>query len=400
MEITGITTATMANTEVPVSSLDERIKFFQNEPQSALATQEYFVNMGPQHPSTHGVLRLVLKMDGETVRETIPVLGYVHRGMEKKAEYIGYRQQVHLTDRLDYLCALMNNWVMADAVERAMKIELNDRILTLRTIIAELQRIQSHQLWWGVFGMDLGAFTPFLYGFRDREKITAIFEDTMGARLTMNYIQPGGLMYDIHPEFPRKVKDFLKYFKPILNEYDELFTGNVIVHQRLKGIGILDGKTAISVGASGPVLRASGVSYDLRKSDPYGVYSKTQFEVPVGTTGDCWDRYIVRMQEMRESIRIVEQLIDNIPEGPTMVMKFGAKIRIPEGIYYNQMETARGILGVMLVADGTEKPYRLHFRTPNFNNLWSVISMAKGLRLADLVAILSSVDIVVPDIDR
>ncbi|MBL7671997.1 MAG: NADH-quinone oxidoreductase subunit D [Bdellovibrionaceae bacterium] len=400
MEITGMTAATMANTEVPVSSLDERINFFQNEPQSALATQEYFVNMGPQHPSTHGVLRLVLKMDGETVREIIPVLGYVHRGMEKKAEYIGYRQQVHLTDRLDYLCALMNNWVMADAVERAMKIELNDRILTLRTIIAELQRIQSHQLWWGVFGMDLGAFTPFLYGFRDREKITAIFEDTMGARLTMNYIQPGGLMYDIHPEFPRKVKDFLKYFKPILNEYDELFTGNVIVHQRLKGIGILDGKTAISVGASGPVLRASGVSYDLRKSDPYGVYSKAQFEVPVGTTGDCWDRYIVRMQEMRESIRIVEQLIDNIPEGPTMVMKFGAKIRIPEGIYYNQMETARGILGVMLVADGTEKPYRLHFRTPNFNNLWSVISMAKGLRLADLVAILSSVDIVVPDIDR
>lgn len=396
MEITGIE----KNTKIQISSLDERIKFSQAESQSALATQEYFVNMGPQHPSTHGVLRLVLKMDGETVREIIPVLGYVHRGMEKKAEFIGYRQQVHLTDRLDYLCALMNNWVMADAVERAMKIELNDRILTLRTIIAELQRIQSHQLWWGVFGMDLGAFTPFLYGFRDREKITAIFEDTMGARLTMNYIQPGGLMYDIHPEFPRKVKAFLKYFKPILNEYDELFTGNVIVHQRLKGIGLLDGKTALGVGVTGPVLRASGISHDLRKSEPYGVYSKTQFEVPVGTTGDCWDRYMVRMQEMRESIRILEQLIDNIPEGPTMVMKFGAKIRIPEGTYYNQMETARGILGVLIVADGTEKPTRLHFRTPNFNNLWSIISMAKGLRLADLVAILSSVDIVVPDIDR
>jgi NADH-quinone oxidoreductase subunit D len=390
----------MEISEIPVSSLDERIKFSQGESQSALATQEYFVNMGPQHPSTHGVLRLVLKMDGETVREIIPVLGYVHRGMEKKAEYIGYRQQVHLTDRLDYLCALMNNWVMADAVERAMKIELNDRILTLRTIIAELQRIQSHQLWWGVFGMDLGAFTPFLYGFRDREKITAIFEDTMGARLTMNYIQPGGLMYDIHPEFPRKVKAFLKYFKPILDEYDELFTGNVIVHQRLKGIGPLDGKTALAVGVTGPVLRASGIAHDLRKSAPYGVYHKTEFAVPIGTTGDCWDRYIVRMEEMRESIKIVEQLIDNIPEGPTMVMKFGAKIRVPEGTYYNQMETARGILGVMLVADGTEKPYRLHFRTPNFNNLWSVISMAKGLRLADLVAILSSVDIVVPDIDR
>ncbi len=390
----------MEISEIPVSSLDERIKFSQGESQSALATQEYFVNMGPQHPSTHGVLRLVLKMDGETVREIIPVLGYVHRGMEKKAEYIGYRQQVHLTDRLDYLCALMNNWVMADAVERAMKIELNDRILTLRTIIAELQRIQSHQLWWGVFGMDLGAFTPFLYGFRDREKITAIFEDTMGARLTMNYIQPGGLMYDIHPEFPRKVKAFLKYFKPILDEYDELFTGNVIVHQRLKGIGPLDGKTALAVGVTGPVLRASGIAHDLRKSAPYGVYHKTEFAVPIGTTGDCWDRYIVRMEEMRESIKIVEQLIDNIPEGPTMVMKFGAKIRVPEGTYYNQMETARGVLGVMMVADGTEKPYRLHFRTPNFNNLWSIMSMAKGLRLADLVAILSSVDIVVPDIDR
>ena len=386
--------------EIVVGSLDGKIKQAQADAGSALATQEYFVNMGPQHPSTHGVLRLVLKMDGETVREVIPVLGYVHRGMEKKAEYIGYRQQVHLTDRLDYLCALMNNWGMSDAIERAMKIELNDRIQTIRTIISELQRIQSHQLWWGVFGMDLGAFTPFLYGFRDREKITAIFEETMGARLTMNYIQPGGLMFDIHPEFVSKVKAFLKYFKPILNEYDELFTGNVIVQQRLKGVGLLDGKTALSIGTTGPILRASGVAHDLRKSEPYGVYSKVQFDVPVGTTGDCWDRYMVRMMEMRESIKIIEQLIDNVPEGPHMLMKFGAKIRIPEGTYYSQMETARGVLGVMLVADGTEKPYRLHFRTPNFNNLWSIIKMSKGWRIADLVAILSSVDIVVPDIDR
>lgn len=386
--------------EIAIGSLQEKINKSQGESGSALATQEYFVNMGPQHPSTHGVLRLVLKMDGETVREVIPVLGYVHRGMEKKAEYIGYRQQVHLTDRLDYLCALMGNWTMADAVERAMKIELNDRILTLRTIIAELQRIQSHQLWWGVLGMDLGAFTPFLYGFRDREKITAIFEETMGARLTMNYIQPGGLMFDIHPEFVRKVKAFLSYFKPVLDEYDDLFTGNVIVQQRLKGVGVLDRKTAISIGTTGPILRASGVPHDLRKSEPYGVYSKVQFDVPVGNIGDCWDRYNVRMQEMRESIKIVEQLIDNVPEGDTMVMKFGAKIRIPEGTYYSQMETARGVFGVMIVADGTEKPYRLHFRTPNFNNLWSIIKISKGWRLADLVAILSSVDLVVPDIDR
>lgn len=384
---------------VPISSLDKRIQSLEGE-QSSLGTEEYFVNMGPQHPSTHGVLRLVLQLDGENVKEVIPVLGYVHRGMEKKCECIGYRQQVHLTDRLDYLCALMNNWAISHAIEKAMKVELNERIQVVRTIIAELQRIQSHQLWWGVFGMDLGAFTPFLYGFRDREKITAIFEDTIGARLTMNYIQPGGLMFDITSDFAQKVKDFIKYFKPILNEYDDLFSGNIIVQERLRNIGILDAATAISIGTTGPVLRASGVPHDLRKIEPYGVYSQVQFDVPVGTIGDSWDRYQVRMQEMRESIKIIEQLIDNIPEGKHMVMKFGAKIRIPEGVYYSEMETARGIYGNFIVADGSDKPYRLHMRTPNFNNLWSLVRMAPGLRIADLVTILSSIDIVVPDIDR
>ncbi|MGK5082028.1 NADH-quinone oxidoreductase subunit D [Bdellovibrionota bacterium FG-1] len=384
---------------VEVGTLEGKLKRPHPE-DSSIATQEYFVNMGPQHPSTHGVLRLVLRLDGEVVREVIPVLGYVHRGLEKKAEKVGYRQQVHLTDRLDYICALMNNWALSSAVEKAMKTELTDRIETIRTIIAELQRIQSHLLWWGVFGMDLGAFTPFLYGFRDREKITAIFEQTIGARLTMNYIQPGGLMYDIHPDFVADVKKFITYFKPILKEYDELFTGNIIVQERLRNVGILDRKTAISLGTTGPVLRASGEPHDLRKLEPYGVYSKVQFAIPVGTVGDCWDRYAVRMQEIRESLGIVEQLIDNIPEGKTMMMKFGAKIRVPEGSYYSQMETARGVLGVYFVSDGTEKPYRMHFRSPNFNNLWSVAHMAKGWRIADLVAILSSLDIVVPDIDR
>ncbi len=392
-------TTTLSLSSVPISSLDKRIQSLENE-QSSLGTQEYFVNMGPQHPSTHGVLRLVLHLDGETVKEVIPVLGYVHRGMEKKCEFIGYRQQVHLTDRLDYLCALMNNWAISHAIEKALNIELNERIQVVRTILAELQRIQSHQLWWGVFGMDLGAFTPFLYGFRDREKITAIFEDTIGARLTMNFIQPGGLMFDITSDFAQKVKEFIAYFKPILNEYDELFSGNIIVQERLRNVGILDAKTAISIGTTGPILRASGVAHDLRKLEPYGVYSQVQFDVPVGATGDCWDRYQVRMQEMRESIKIVEQLIDNIPEGKHMVMKFGAKIRVPEGVYYSEMETARGIYGNFIVADGSEKPYRLHMRTPNFNNLWSIIRMAPGLRIADLVTILSSIDIVVPDIDR
>lgn len=386
---------------IPVGTLNERIqRGLAASAANNLSTQEYFVNMGPQHPSTHGVLRLVLRLDGETVREVIPVLGYIHRGIEKKSEKIGYRQQVHLTDRLDYLCALQNNWAISATIEKAMKIELNDRIETLRTIIAELQRIQSHQLWWGVMGMDLGAFTPFLYAFRDREKITAIFEETMGGRLTMNYIQPGGLMFDIHPEFVANVKKFLAYFKPIINEYDELLTGNIILQERLRNVGVLDAASAVAYGATGPVLRASGVAHDLRKSEPYGVYSKVQFDVPVGTVGDCWDRYQVRMNEMRQSIRIVEQLIDNVPEGKHMVMKFGAKIRVPEGTYYTQMETARGLFGAFVVADGSEKPYRMHFRTPNFHNLWSIVKTAPGWRVGDLVAILSSIDIVVPDIDR
>ena len=384
---------------VQVSTLENRIRTHQGSTTS-LSTQEYFVNMGPQHPSTHGVLRLVLKLDGETVREVIPVLGYIHRGIEKMGEKGGYRQFVHLTDRLDYLSALVNNWAFSMAVEKAGKIELNDRIQVIRTIMAELQRIQSHQLWWGVFGMDLGAFTPFLYGFRDRELITDIFEETTGGRLTMNYIQPGGLMFDIHPNFQKRVKEFIKYFKPKLEEYGTLLTGNVILQERCRGVGILDGKTAISVGATGPVLRASGVAHDLRKSEPYGVYGKVSFDIPVGKNGDCWDRYWLRLEEMRQSLSIIEQLIDNIPEGKHMVMKPAAKIKLPEGVSYSHLETPRGVLGVQLVSDGTDKPYRVHLRTPNFNNLWALEKMAANWRIGDLVAMISSLDIVVPDIDR
>lgn len=368
--------------------------------ESLLSTEEYFVNMGPQHPSTHGVLRLLVRLDGETVREVIPVVGYIHRGVEKMGERLTYRKFIHLSDRLDYLSAIANNWVVSMAVEKAAGIETNDRIQTIRTLCAELQRIQSHQLWWGVFGMDLGAFTAFLYGFRDREMVTDILEETTGARLTMNYIQPGGLMYDIHPDFVKGVKKFLAYFKPKLDEYETLVSENVIVQARLRGVGLMSAEAAVSLGTTGPVLRGSGVAYDLRRVEPYGVYGKVQFDVPVGKTGDCWDRYWIRIEEMRQSIRIIEQLIDNIPEGKHMTIKPTAKIKLPEGLYYNQVETARGIMGVLIVSDGNEKPYRIHLRSPNFNNLWSVTAMAPGLRIADLVAILSSIDIVVPDIDR
>lgn len=369
--------------------------------QSSLSTQEYFINMGPQHPIAHGSLRLVVLLDGETVKKIIPVPGFVHRGIEKMCEHLNYRQVIHLTDRMDYLSALMNNWAVAKTVEKAAGIETNARIETIRTIMSELQRVQSHALWWGVLGMDLGAFTAFLYSFRDREIIGEIFEETIGARLTMNYIQPGGVMYDILPDFAGKVKKLVGYMKTMVDEYDTLLSGNVILQERLRNIGILSAKKALSLSCTGPVLRGSGVAYDVRKAEPYGMYDKVDFDVVVGTTGDCWDRYYVRIEEMRQSLRIVEQLIDNIPEGPCTTIKFNAKIKLPEGIHYGQVETAKGALGVFIVSDGaSDVPYRLHFRSPNFNNLWAVTELVPGWRIADLIAIQSSLDLVIPDIDR
>jgi len=368
---------------------------------SVLSTEEYFINMGPQHPIAHGSLRLLVHLDGETVVKVIPAPGYVHRGIEKMCEHLNYRQIIHLTDRMDYLSALMNNWAVAKTVEKAANIETNARIETIRTIMSELQRVQSHALWWGVLGMDLGAFTAFLYSFRDREIIGEIFEETIGARLTMNYIQPGGLMYDILPDFADKVKKILAYMKPMIDEYDTLLSGNVILQERLRNIGILTSDKAIGLGCTGPVLRGSNVPYDVRKLKPYGVYDKVDFDVVVGATGDCWDRYYVRIEEMRQSLRIVEQLIDNIPPGPHMTVKFNAKIVLPEGIHYGEVETAKGVLGVTIVSDGAANtPYRLHFRSPNFNNLWAVTEISPGWRIADLISIQSSLDLVVPDIDR
>jgi NADH-quinone oxidoreductase subunit D/NADH-quinone oxidoreductase subunit C/D len=384
---------------VQVTTLNHRT-LVPKEPDSFLDTQEYFINMGPQHPSTHGVLRLVLRLDGETIRDVIPVPGYIHRSIEKICEHSTYRQIIHLTDRMDYLSALMNNWVVALTVERVAQIETTERIEYIRTIMAELERIHSHQLWWGVLGMDLGAFTPFLYGFRDREMITDILEETIGARLTMNYIQPGGLMFDIHPNFVAKVKAYLSYFKPKLEEYEELLSGNVIVQQRLRDVGILNKEMALSVGVTGPVLRGSGIPYDLRKSEPYGLYGKVNFKIPIGVTGDSWDRYYVRIEEIRQSMHIVEQLIDNIPEGKYLTKKPATKLKLPEGRFYGQIETARGILGLFIISDGKEIPYRTYFRTPNFHNLWAITVTSNGGRIGDLVAILSSLDLVIPDIDR
>jgi NADH-quinone oxidoreductase subunit D/NADH-quinone oxidoreductase subunit C/D len=286
-------------------------------------------------------------------------------------------------------------------VERAVGQETNDRIEYIRTIFAELERIQSHMLWWGVLGMDLGAFTPFLYGFRDREIVTDIIEETVGCRLTMNYIQPGGLMEDVHPNFVNRVKEFLTYVGPKLDEYETLLSDNPILQERTRGIGSIDAETAISLGLTGPALRASGVAYDLRKIEPYGVYDQVDFSVPVGAVGDCWERYWVRIEEMRQSVRIIEQLIDNIPAGKTMLMKPAKKLVIPEGCYYSRMETARGVIGVMIASDGeSENPQRIHVRSPNYNNVWALDEMSRGARIGDLVANVSSLDFVIPDMDR
>lgn len=385
---------------VTIRTLDELLKPPASA-DSALNTQEYFVNMGPQHPISHGSLRFVAKLDGETIKQVIPAPGYVHRGLEKMCEHLGYRQIIHLTDRMDYFSAFMSNWSVSKTVEKAANIEVSERAQYIRTIMAELQRVQSHALWWAVLGMDMGAFTPFLYGFREREIISEIFEETVGARLTMNYIQPGGVMYDILPDFAEKVKKVVAYMRPILDEYDTLLSGNVILQERLRNVGILTQSQALTFGCTGPNLRASGIPLDWRKVEAYGAYGKAEFNVPVGSAGDSWDRYYVRIQEMRESLRIVEQLVDNIPEGAHMTMKPAARVKLPEGLHYGQVETARGILGVTIVSDGKEStPYRLHFRSPNYCNLWMITELAPGWRLADAIAILSSMDLVIPELDR
>jgi NADH-quinone oxidoreductase subunit D len=361
--------------------------------------QEYVINMGPQHPSTHGVLRLVVSLKGEIVKSLQPHIGYVHRGIEKMCESITYPQIIHLTDRMDYLSAHINNEAVCLAVEKALEVEIPDRIKVIRTLMSELTRIQSHQLWWASFGMDLGGLTCFFYGLRDREKILDVFEETCGGRMLVSYNCPGGVMYDIHPNFQKRVKDFIKYFRKILPEYDQLLTGNVIFHERSKGIGKLSLEDAISYGITGPSGRASGFSCDVRKHEPYSAYDKVKFNEILFTEGDTYYRYVARIQEMWESMNIIEQLIDNIPEGPYAV-KMKPVIKLPEGEYYQRVETARGELGVFVISDGNKNPYRVKFRSPNFVNLSVLNHIAKGFKIADLVAIGGSLDLVIPDIDR
>ena len=361
--------------------------------------EEYVINMGPQHPSTHGVLRLVVSLKGEIVKNVEPHIGYVHRGIEKMCESITYPQIIHLTDRMDYLSAHINNEAVCLNVEKALGIDIPDRVKVIRTLMAELTRIQSHQLWWASFGMDLGGLTCFFYGLRDREKVMDIFEETCGGRMLVSYNCPGGLMYDIHPNFQKRVKEFIKYFRKTLPEYDQLLSGNIIFQERTRGIGRLSLQDAISYGVTGPTGRASGFSCDVRKHEPYSAYDRVKFNEVLFNDGDTYHRYIARIEEMRESMNIVDQLIDNIPEGPFAV-KMKPVIKLPEGEYYQRVETARGELGVYIISDGNKNPYRVKFRSPNFVNLSVLNLISKDFKIADLVAIGGSLDLVIPDIDR
>ena len=361
--------------------------------------KEYVINMGPQHPSTHGVLRLVVTLKGEIVKNVEPHLGYIHRGIEKMCESITYQQIIHLTDRMDYLSAHINNEAVCLSVEKALDIEIPERVKVIRTIMSELTRIQSHQLFWSSFGMDLGGLTCFFYGLRDREKILDIFEETCGSRMIVSYNCPGGLMYDIHPGFQKRVKDFIKYFRKVINEYDQLLTGNIIFRQRTMNIGRLSYEDAVSYAVTGPSGRASGFSCDVRKHDPYSAYDRVKFNEVLYTEGDTYHRYLARVEEMRESMNIIDQLIDNIPEGEFAV-KMKPVIKLPEGEYYQRVETARGELGVYIISDGNKNPHRVKFRSPNFVNLGVLNHISKDFKIADLVAIGGSLDLVIPDIDR
>jgi NADH-quinone oxidoreductase subunit D/NADH-quinone oxidoreductase subunit C/D len=360
---------------------------------------ELVINVGPQHPATHGVLHLVITLDGETIKKIEPHLGYIHRSIEKMCESLSYRQFIYVTSRMDYLSSHINNLCCANNVEKSMQVEVPQRAKVIRVLLSELTRIASHELWLGAMAMDLGAFTPFFYAFREREMITEIMEDTCGARLTMNYIVPGGLMYDIHPSFQEKVKVFVKQFKYKVTEYEDLVTNNVIFQNRMKGVGVLSKEDAISYGCTGPVARASGVHCDIRKIYPYEVYDTVEFDEILETTGDSFARYMVRVREMNQSIRIIEQLIDNIPEGDFQA-KTKAVLKPPKGDFYTRVETARGEFGVYIVSEGGTTPYRIKFRSPGFSNLSALEHMAKGSKIGDLMATMGTLDLVIPDIDR
>jgi len=366
----------------------------------ALRTEELILNMGPQHPSTHGVLRLIVTLDGENIVDVQPDIGYLHSSVEKMMEARTYLQNIALVDRgMDYLSAMANEEVWVLATERLAKIEVPERARYIRTIMLELQRISSHLIWVGTFGIDLGAFTAFLWAMRERERIMDLFESSTGGRLHHVYFRIGGVNEDLPEGWTHRCLEFCDYFMDRLPEYDELLTGNPIFLARTQGVGVLAKERAIAMGASGPVARASGLDYDVRKAHPYEVYDRMEFGVPVRSEGDCFARYLVRMEEMRQSIRIIRQCIEQLPAGEIR-SKVQVALKVPKGEVYARTESPRGDLGIYLVADGSDKPYRVKIRAPAFSNLYALTEMMRGWKVADVIAILGSIDIVLSDVDR
>ncbi len=375
-----------------------------NDEDIDVQTEEMLVNMGPQHPSTHGVLRLVLRTDGEMVLEAVPHLGYLHRSKEKIAENLAYYQYVGYTDRLDYLAAMNNNHAWAMAVEKLANIEVPLRAEYIRVLASELNRIASHLVSFGTYGLDLGAFTPFLYAFREREYILDLFEQLCGARLTLSYINVGGVTWDLPPRFLEKLTEFLDYFEPKIDEYNDLLSFNHIFIKRTGNVGVLSKELAIAYACSGPMIRGSGIPFDLRRDRPYSIYDRLEFDVCVGdgrkgTLGDCWDRYWVKMEEMKQSVRILRQCIAQIPEG-SFRAKLPRAMKVPAGEVYCEYENPRGHLGFYIESQGGPIPYRVHIRGPSFVNLAVTPVLCRNVLLADVPAIVGSIDIVMGEVDR
>ena len=382
------------------------------------------INMGPHHPATHGVLRLVLELDGETIVKVTPHIGHLHRGIEKIAENMNYQQAIPLSDRLDYTAASLNNHGYCTAVEKLLGIEVPKRAQYIRVIMSELARLMGHQIWIGTHALDIGAMTVIFYSFRDREMIMDMNEEVSGYRLLPSYLRIGGLAKDITPKFIKSLREFIKWFPGALDGYNTLLRDNIIWRQRTMGIGQISAKDAVNYGLTGPTLRGSGVAFDVRKAHPYSCYEDFDFKIPVGDNGDVYDRYLVRMEEMTQSLNIIEQAMENLPEGPinvdnplitnpdlgavqedisALIRRFKIQCQgpeIPEGEVYHSVEGSKGELGFYLVGDGSENPYRMKVRSPCFIMVSALEKMMKGHMIADAISVIGSIDIVLGEIDR
>jgi NADH-quinone oxidoreductase subunit C/D len=411
-------------TEGEVPEKDKQAFLAESPPAGARRREELLLNMGPQHPSTHGVLRVVLELDGERIVKATPDLGYLHRGVEKLAEGLHYMQIIPHTDRLDYVCAMTNNYAYVRAVEKLLDITVPERAEYVRTIVAEMQRIVGHLFWLGTQALDIGAMTVFFWTFREREVLLDMFEKLCGARLTLNYYRIGGVDSDFTPDLVARLKAFLQTFPDKVNEYNQLLMSNRIWVGRTRNVAVISAEDAINFGLTGPTLRGSGVDYDVRKYEPYGAYPKVEWEVPVGKQGDTYDRYWVRMEEMRQSARIIAQCLDQLPEGPVMadvpqvipppkakVMRdmeslihhfiiFTQGFKPPKGETYCGTEVPKGELGFFIVSDGSSRPYRLKIRAPSFIHMGAFDHMARGYLISDIITIFGTYDIVMGECDR